>query len=76
MPGFLGTPAPDSQVDVTQGLIDPRNLVVRPAFDLRTQPTPDAPDGGAVRLFARESGGAVQLCVRLPNGDVRVLASE
>jgi hypothetical protein len=75
-PGFLGTPAPDTLVEVTQGLADRRNLVVRPAFDLRAQPTPDAPGDGAVRVFARESGGAMQLCVRFPNGDVRVLASE
>jgi hypothetical protein len=76
MPGFLGAPAPNTLVEVTQGLADRRNVVVRPAFDLRAQPTPHAPDDGAVRVFARESGGAVQLCVRFPNGDVRVLASE
>jgi Pectate lyase superfamily protein len=76
VPGFLGAPAPNTLVEVTQGLADRRNVVVRPAFDLRAQPTPHAPDDGAVRVFARESGGAVQLCVRFPNGEVRVLASE
>ena len=74
--GVLGTPAADSQVEITSGLASPKNLVVRPSFDLRAQPTPDPPDDGAVRVFARKSGGAVQICVRFPNGEVRVLASE
>jgi hypothetical protein len=74
--GWIGKPAADSQVEITHGLANSKNLVVRPAFDLRAQPTPAAPGDGAVRVFARESGGATQLCVRFPNGTVRVLASE
>jgi hypothetical protein len=74
--GWIGTPAPDSQVEITHGLGSPKNLVVRPAFDLRAQATPAAPGDGSVRVFARESGGATQLCVRFPNGTVRVLAAE
>lgn len=74
--GWMGKPAADSQVEITHGLGNPKNLVVRPAFDLRVQPTPATPGDGTVRVFARESGGATQLCVRFPNGSVQVLASE
>jgi hypothetical protein len=75
--GWIGRPAPNSQVDITHGLGHPsKNLVVRPAFDLRVQQTPDAPGEGQVRVFAREIGGETQLCVRFPNGEVRVLAGE
>jgi pectate lyase-like protein len=75
--GWLGKPAPDTQVEITHGLNHPsKNLVVRPAFDLRVQPTPAVPEEGTVRVFARDAGGETQLCVRFPNGEVRVLASE
>jgi hypothetical protein len=74
--GWTGKPAPTSQVEITHGLANPKNLVVRPAFDLRVQATPAAPADGSVRVFARESGGETQLCVRFPNGEVRVLAAE
>lgn len=75
--GWIGRPNPDSQVDITHGLGHPtKNLVVRPAFDLRAQPTPAAPDDGQVRVFAREVDGRTQLCARFPNGEVRVLAGE
>jgi hypothetical protein len=75
-PGWLGHPAPTSQVTVTQGVDSTNNLVVRPAFDLRAQAVPAVPAEGSVRVFARESGGRTQLCVRFANGDVRVLAAE
>jgi hypothetical protein len=75
--GWLGKPAPDTQVEITHGLNHPsKNLVVRPAFDLRVQSTPAVPEEGTVRVFARDAGGETQLCVRFPNGEVRVLASE
>lgn len=75
--GWIGEPASNSQVAVTHGLSHPsKNLVVRPAFDLRAQETPDAPGEGSVRMFAREVNGATQLCVRFPDGTVRVLAGE
>jgi hypothetical protein len=63
-------------VELTQGLADSRNLVVRPAFDMRVQPTPEAPADGSVRVFARQAGGRTQLCVRFPNGEVQVLAAD
>jgi hypothetical protein len=75
--GWLGRPAADTQVEITHGIGHPtKNLVVRPAFDLRVQATPAAPEEGAVRVFARDSGGTTQLSVRFPNGDVHVLAAE
>ncbi len=75
--GWIGRPAANTQVEITHGLGHPtKNLVVRPAFDLRVQQTPAAPDDGQVRVFAREVGGVTQLCVRFPNGEVRVLAGE
>jgi hypothetical protein len=75
--GWIGRPAANSQVDITHGLGHPsKNLVVRPAFDLRVQQTPDAPGADQVRVFAREVDGVTQLCVRFPNGAVRVLAGE
>ncbi|WP_446218778.1 glycosyl hydrolase family 28-related protein [Micromonospora sp. IBHARD004] len=75
--GWIGTPAPTTQVEITQGLADPdRNLVIRPAFDLRAQPNPGRPGDGSVRLFAREVGGRTQLCAMFPNGSVQVMATE
>jgi hypothetical protein len=75
--GWLGTPASNSQVEITHGLGHPtKNLVVRPAFDLRAQPTPAAPDSGVVRVFARELNGKTQLCVLFRSGAVQVLATE
>jgi hypothetical protein len=74
--GWIGRPAPDTQVHITHGIGHPKNLVVRPAFDLRAQPTPSAPDDGQVRVFAREVDGRTQLCARFPNGEVHVLAGE
>ncbi len=74
--GYLGTPAPTTSVDITQGIGDAtRNLVVQPAFDLRAQATPAAPGAASVRLFARTSDGKVQLCALFPSGAVQVLAS-
>ncbi|WP_305782735.1 glycoside hydrolase family 55 protein [Symbioplanes lichenis] len=74
--GWIGQPAGNTQVEITHGLGHPKNLVVRPAFDLRVQDTPAAPADGQVRLFARDNDGETQLCVRFPNGEVRVLAAE
>jgi hypothetical protein len=75
--GWIGQPARTTEVEITQGLGDPeKNLVVRPAFDLRAQATPDRPADGSVRLFAREAGGRTQLCALFPNGTVQVMASE
>jgi hypothetical protein len=75
--GWLGSPAPTTLVEITHGLGHPsKNLVIRPAFDLRTQETPGVPVAGAVRLFARTVGGSTQLCALFPGGVVRVLASE
>ncbi|GGL19514.1 right-handed parallel beta-helix repeat-containing protein [Mangrovihabitans endophyticus] len=74
--GWIGRPARNTQVEITHGLGHPtKNLVVRPAFDLRSEQTPVPPDDGAVRVFAREQGGQVQLCVRFPDGSVQVLAA-
>ncbi|MEH1097896.1 glycosyl hydrolase family 28-related protein [Micromonospora sp. CPCC 205561] len=75
--GWIGRPAPTTQVEITQGLGDPsRNLVVRPAFDLRAQPTPGRPTDGGVRIFARDVGGRTQLCALFPSGAVQVMATE
>jgi hypothetical protein len=75
--GWLGTPAANTQVEITHGLGHPtKNLVVWPAFDLRAQSTPAPPDTGVVRIFARESNGKTQLCVLFGNGVVQVLAAE
>jgi Pectate lyase superfamily protein len=74
--GWIGRPAATTQVDVTHGLGNAKNLVVRPAFDLRVQPTPERPADGSVRVFARDVAGHTQLCVRFPNGEVQVLAAE
>ena len=39
--------------------------------------TPDAPELGTARLFARDDGtGKMQLCVRFPTGAAQVLATE
>jgi hypothetical protein len=75
--GWLGTPNPTTQVEITGGIGDVRkNLVVRPAFDLRAQPAPPAPDGDSVRMFARTVGGKTQLCAMFPDGTVHVLAAQ
>ncbi|MET8370500.1 glycosyl hydrolase family 28-related protein [Micromonospora sp. DT68] len=75
--GWIGNPAASTQVEIVQGLGDAdRNLVVRPAFDLRSQPTPDRPSGGSVRVFAREVNGRTQLCAIFPSGAVQVMATE
>ncbi|MFY1695001.1 glycosyl hydrolase family 28-related protein [Solwaraspora sp. WMMA2101] len=74
--GWIGRPAPDTQVEITHGLGHPKNLVVRPAFDLRAEPTPPAPHDSQVRVFAREVDGRTQLCARFANGEVRVLAAD
>jgi hypothetical protein len=50
--------------------------VVRPAFDLRAQAAPSAPDAHAVRVFARTVGGKTQLCAMFPSGAVVPLATE
>ena len=50
--------------------------MVSPAFDLRAQPTPPAPDGDSVRLFARKAGGKTQLCALFSDGTVHVLAAQ
>jgi hypothetical protein len=74
---WLGAPAPDTQVEITHGLGHPtKNLVVRPAFDLRAQPQPAPPDAGVVRVFARELNGKTQLCALFRSGAVQVLATE
>lgn len=75
--GWLGSPNPTTQVEITGGVGDTRkNLVVRPAFDLRAQATPPAPDGGSVRMFARTVGGKTQLCAMFQDGTVHVLAAQ
>jgi hypothetical protein len=75
--GWLGRPHPSTQVEITGGLGNgAKNLVVRPAFDLRAQGTPQAPDAGTVRLFARTVGGKTQLCAVFPSGAVTPLATE
>lgn len=73
--GWIGTPAASTRVDITQGVGDvEKNLVISPAFDLRAQATPAPPGDQTVRVFARETNGKTQLCVRFPNGAVKVLA--
>lgn len=75
--GWIGRPAPTTQVEITHGLGNiEHNLVVRPAFDLRAQPVPTRPDSGSVRIFARETDGRTQLCALFPSGAVQVLAAE
>jgi hypothetical protein len=75
--GWLGTPHPSTQVEITNGLgAVEKNLVIRPAFDLRAQATPSAPAAGGVRIFARQSGGKTQLCAMFPGGAVHVLAMD
>ncbi|MEN3308653.1 MAG: hypothetical protein V7603_4855, partial [Micromonosporaceae bacterium] len=75
--GWVGTPHPSTQVEITNGLgATEKNLVIRPAFDLRAQATPAAPGAGAVRIFARVSGGKTQLCAVFPGGAVHVLAMD
>jgi hypothetical protein len=73
--GWIGKPAPSTQVELVAGIGDTtKSLVVRPAFDLRAQETPPPPDLGAVRLFVRTVGGQTQLCARFPGGAIKVLA--
>jgi hypothetical protein len=75
--GWVGTPHPTTQVEITDGIGDtPNNLVIRPAFDLRAQPAQASQEAETVRLFAGESGGRTQLCARFPDGTVRVLATD
>ncbi|GIH14088.1 glycoside hydrolase family 55 protein [Rugosimonospora africana] len=75
--GWLGKPHPTTQVEITGGLGNTaQDLVVRPAFDLRAQPTPPAPDPATVRVFSRTNGGRTELCALFPNGVVHVLAAE
>ena len=75
--GWSGRPHQSTQVEITDGLGNTaKNLVVRPAFDLRAQANPPAPDAGTVRIFARMVGGRVQLCAAFPNGAVTPLATE
>jgi len=73
---FMGEPHPTTQVEITGGLGDADNLVVRPAFDLRAQATPPPPSAGTVRVFARTVGGKTQLCTLFAGGAVQVLATE
>lgn len=75
--GWIGSPAPTTQVEITHGLgSTEHNLVVRPAFDLRAQPTPPRPGDRSVRIFAREVDGKTQLCALFPSGAVQVMAAE
>lgn len=75
--GWIGTPAPTTQVEITNGLgNNEKNLVVQPAFDLRAQQAPARPGAETVRIFAREVGGRTQLCALFPSGAVQVLATE
>jgi hypothetical protein len=75
--GWIGTPAATTQVEITQGLgNNEKNLVIRPAFDLREQETPPRPAAGTARIFARDAGGKTQLCALFPSGAVQVLATE
>jgi Pectate lyase superfamily protein len=74
--GCIGTPAPTTIVEITQGIgANDRNVVIRPAFDLRAQAQPTNPTADSVRIFARDSGGKTQLCALFPDGALRVLAS-
>jgi len=72
--GWIGTPAASTQVDLTYGLANGKNLVVEPAFDLRVQDAAGRPARGSVRVFARQVNGATQLCVAFPSGAIQVLA--
>lgn len=75
--GWIGVPAPTTQVEITAGLGDAaQNLVIRPAFDLRAQATPPSPQADGVRIFARKQGNQTQLCARFPGGAVHVLAAD
>jgi hypothetical protein len=75
--GWIGTPNASSQIELTNGLGNTaKNLVIRPAFDLRAQPTPPPPDDDSVRIFVRNEGGRTQLCALFPSGAVQVMASE
>lgn len=75
--GWIGRPAPTTQVEITQGVGGTsHNLVVRPAFDLRAQQQPPRPDDRSVRVFAREVDGKTQLCALFPSGAVQVMATE
>jgi hypothetical protein len=71
---WIGMPAASTQVDLTYGLANGKNLVVEPAFDLRVQDIAGRPGAGSVRVFARKVNGATQLCVAFPSGAVQVLA--
>jgi hypothetical protein len=73
---WMGQPHPTTQVEITEGLGNNANLVVRPAFDLRAQTTPPPPSDGGVRVFARTVGGKTQLCALFAGGAVQVLATE
>jgi hypothetical protein len=72
--GWIGTPAASTQIDLTYGLANGKNLVVEPAFDLRVQDAAGRPARGSVRVFARQVNGATQLCVAFPSGAIQVLA--
>ena len=75
--GWLGTPSGTTQVEITSGLGDTsRNLVVRPAFDLRAQGDPHPPGADSLRVFARNWGGKMQLCAAFPGGAIKVIATE
>jgi hypothetical protein len=75
--GWIGKPAPTTQVEITEGLGDTENnLVIRPAFDLRAQAAPSPPQAATVRVFTRKVGGKTQLCALFPNGAVQVMATE
>jgi hypothetical protein len=75
--GWIGAPAPTTLVEITQGLgNNNKNLVIRPAFDLREQETPPPAEAGTVRMFARSAGGRTQLCAIFPNGSVQVIGTE
>ena len=75
--GWIGTPAPTTQVEITQGIgQNDKNLVIRPAFDLRAQAQPPAPAADSVRVFARTVGGKTQLCAMFANGAVQVMATQ
>jgi hypothetical protein len=46
------------------------------SYELQESPDLGAPDANQARLFARDSGGKTQLCVRFPTGAVQVIATE
>ncbi|WP_432835556.1 glycoside hydrolase family 55 protein [Dactylosporangium sp. CA-092794] len=75
--GWIGTPAATTQVELFGGVGDTgKNLVIRPAFDLRVQATPPPPDADTVRIFVRKEGGKTQVCALFPGGAVQVMATE